>query len=65
VRILSLPETARRDGLSLRQLQRLIAEGEGPPVIQLSKRRVGVDEGDNDAWLGSRRRPASASTKVA
>ena len=56
MRIQSLRETANRSNLSLRQLQRLIAVGEGPATIQLSKRRVGVAESDLEAWLNSRRR---------
>ena len=60
MRILSLKETADRSDLSLRQLQRLIAAGDGPPTFQLSKRRVGVDEAGHEAWLLSRRKLTAA-----
>jgi predicted DNA-binding transcriptional regulator AlpA len=59
LRILSLKETADRSNLSLRQLQRIIALGEGPATIQLSKRRVGIDEADHEAWLISRKKPVA------
>jgi predicted DNA-binding transcriptional regulator AlpA len=54
--ILTLKETARQDGVSLRHLQRLIATGEGPPTVELGPRRVGVIEADNQRWVMSRRR---------
>lgn len=59
--ILPLKKIADRHGVSLRNLQRQIARGEGPPVIQLSPRRVGIDEDDDAAWLASRRKPRPAS----
>ena len=49
-------ETAARDAMSLRHLQRLIAKGEGPPIIRLGERRIAIAEEDNDQWLASRRR---------
>jgi predicted DNA-binding transcriptional regulator AlpA len=55
VKILSKREAADRDGISLRHLERLISTGEGPPIIRLGERRVGIDQDDNDAWLRSRR----------
>ena len=58
--ILPLKKIAAKHGTSLRNLQRMIARGEGPPVIQLSPRRVGIDEADDDAWLASRRKPRPA-----
>jgi predicted DNA-binding transcriptional regulator AlpA len=56
LRILTKKEAAARDAISQRHLERLISRGEGPPIIQLGERRVGIDEDDNDAWLRSRRR---------
>jgi hypothetical protein len=45
-----------RAGIVRRTLERLLAVGEGPPTIQVSKRRVGVSEDDLVKWLNSRRR---------
>jgi predicted DNA-binding transcriptional regulator AlpA len=59
--IRSMRETAAILGLSLglSQLQRLIAIGDGPAVISLSERRVGISDADREAWVGSRRRIAA------
>ena len=46
---------ANRAGFSVRHLERLISVGEGPPIIRLGVRRVGIDDDDGDAWLRSRR----------
>jgi hypothetical protein len=35
----------------------VLAVGEGPATIQISKRRVGIAEDDFENWLRSRRRP--------
>jgi predicted DNA-binding transcriptional regulator AlpA len=56
-RVLSKQEVARRLGCSERNVDRLITAGEGPPLIQISPRRVGVLTSDFDAWLAARRRP--------
>jgi predicted DNA-binding transcriptional regulator AlpA len=56
-RVLSKQEVARRLGCSERNVDRLITAGEGPPLIQISPRRVGVLTSDFDAWLTARRRP--------
>ena len=34
--------------------RRLILRGEGPVVLQLSTRRIGIRESDNAAWQASR-----------
>jgi predicted DNA-binding transcriptional regulator AlpA len=39
---------------------RIIKRGEGPPVLQLSPRRIGIRESDNAAWQASRTRGAAA-----
>ena len=55
-RILSKKEFAeQRMGRSVRHLERMIAVGEGPPIIKLGPRAVGIAEDDGDAWLASRR----------
>jgi predicted DNA-binding transcriptional regulator AlpA len=54
-KILSKRQFAERIGRSVRHLERLISEGEGPPIVRLGVRAVGIDEDDGDAWLASRR----------
>ena len=56
--ILTLDQAAQRASITRRTLERLRAEGQAPPVVQLSKRRVGIAEEDLERWLRSRRRPA-------
>jgi predicted DNA-binding transcriptional regulator AlpA len=48
------PEGARQLSISLRQFDRLIADGE-LPVVELSPRRVGVLQSDIDAYKQARR----------
>jgi hypothetical protein len=45
-------------GLARRTLERLIALGEGPAIIELSPRRRGILESDLITWLHKRRRTA-------
>lgn len=52
--ILPLKTIAKRRGISLRTLQRQIARGEVGPIIQISPRRVGMDERDDEADLATR-----------
>ena len=55
-RILSKKEFAeQRMGRSVRHLERMIAVGEGPPIIKLGPRAVGIAEDDGEVWLASRR----------
>jgi predicted DNA-binding transcriptional regulator AlpA len=54
-KILTKKQSAERIGRSVRHLERLLAVGEGPPVVRLGARAVGIDEGDLDAWIASRR----------
>jgi predicted DNA-binding transcriptional regulator AlpA len=56
MQILSFPEAASRSGLVRRTLERLVARGDGPTVVQLTGRRVGILEADLEAWINSRRR---------
>jgi predicted DNA-binding transcriptional regulator AlpA len=44
-----------RMGRSVRHLERLIAAGDGPPIIRLGPRAIGIDEIDGEAWLATRR----------
>jgi hypothetical protein len=47
-------------GVSLRTWKRLLAKGEGPPVIETSARGRGHDDGDIETWKRRRKRPTSA-----
>jgi excisionase family DNA binding protein len=47
-------EAAQYLRVSLPTFARLVKQGEAPPVIRLSKRRVGYRQQDLDAWLLSR-----------
>ena len=48
-------QCAKRGNMSVRHLERLISVGEGPPIIRLGVRKVGIADDDFDAWLASRR----------
>jgi predicted DNA-binding transcriptional regulator AlpA len=48
-------EAAKMLCLSPRTMQRLRAEGAGPPFVQLTERRIGFRLADLEAWLASRR----------
>jgi hypothetical protein len=54
--IYSKKVAAERINLSSRQLNRLIAAGDGPAVVQLSAGRVGIAEADLARWVRARRR---------
>jgi predicted DNA-binding transcriptional regulator AlpA len=58
MQVLSYNEAAAKAGFVRRTLERLIADGEGPPVINLSPRRRGILDSDLTKWLLKRRRPA-------
>ncbi|MCX7381148.1 MAG: helix-turn-helix domain-containing protein [Alphaproteobacteria bacterium] len=47
-------EAAKMLSVSMRHLQRLRGEGDGPPCIQLGPRRIGYRVADLDAWLSGR-----------
>jgi predicted DNA-binding transcriptional regulator AlpA len=53
-RVYTLREWAQLNALSLRTARRLVAEGNGPRIIQLTSRRVGVRESDAAAWQAAR-----------
>ena len=55
-KILTKKQFADRIGRSVRHLERLISEGEGPPIVRLGIRAVGIDEADGDAWIAARRK---------
>lgn len=63
MRVLSLDECAERADIVRRTLDRAIARGEGPPVVDITARRRGVLEADYEAWLLGRRRPILTDQK--
>ncbi|MEJ5234119.1 MAG: hypothetical protein WHV64_18110 [Geminicoccaceae bacterium] len=60
VQVIDTVTAAQVAGCSLVTFRRLIARGEGPPVVRISPRRIGVRIGDLRAWLAARTaRPAA------
>jgi hypothetical protein len=57
-KVTPLPEWFRRVGLTTRTGRRLIANGDGPALTQLTTRLLGVRERDHVTWLDARRRTA-------
>ena len=55
-RVISVRQAAEKVGLSVPTFRRVIAAGEGPPLIQLSTRRLGIRESDVTKWLDHRER---------
>ena len=62
--VYSYNEAAAIAGLARRTLERLIALGEGPAIIELSPRRRGILESDLISWLHKRRRAAPANREL-
>lgn len=54
LRILRMPEVVARTGLSERSIRRLVARGDFPPPIRLSRRTVGWLESEVEAWILAR-----------
>ena len=52
--VLSFPQWCHVNNISERTGRRILSDGSGPPVIQLSARRIGIRESDNAAWQESR-----------
>src|SRR5262245_10556451 len=65
-KVLTFSAWCQVNAFSLATGRRLIKRGDGPPVLQLSPRRIGVKESDNAAWQqsqvrgGGRREGAAA-----
>lgn len=53
-RVLTLAQWYTLNGFSRATAQRLIARGEGPRLIKLSSRRIGIRLSDHRAWQASR-----------
>jgi predicted DNA-binding transcriptional regulator AlpA len=58
-RVLTFKQWCLLNGFSEATGRRLINAGKGPPVLQLSPRRIGIKESDNAAWQASRTRGAA------
>jgi len=57
LKVLTLREWAALNTLSFQTAKRILASGEGPRVVQLSARRVGIRVIDNARWQEARVRP--------
>jgi predicted DNA-binding transcriptional regulator AlpA len=55
-RVLTFPEWCAVNSISPRTGRRLIAAGDGPPVVRLSPRRIGITVRANREWQQSRER---------
>jgi predicted DNA-binding transcriptional regulator AlpA len=55
MKLITRQEAAARASISLRHLERLIGNGQGPPLVRLGARRIAIVEADFEAWLSSRR----------
>jgi hypothetical protein len=53
-RVMSFPAWCDLNGFSPATGRRILESGDGPPVVQLSDRRVGIRHGDNRRWQESR-----------
>jgi hypothetical protein len=53
-RVMSFRAWCDLNGFSIPTGRRIIASGEGPPVLQLGLRRIGIRHGDNRRWQESR-----------
>jgi predicted DNA-binding transcriptional regulator AlpA len=55
-RVLTFHAWCQLNAFSLATGRRIIKSGSGPPVLQLSSRRIGIKESANAAWQASRAR---------
>jgi predicted DNA-binding transcriptional regulator AlpA len=55
-KVLTFRQWCAVNNFSLATGRRLMKAGEGPPVVQLSPRRIGIKESANAAWQASRAR---------
>lgn len=55
-RVLTFRQWCALNNFGLATGRRLIKAGKGPPVVQLSPRRIGIRESDNRLWQESRAR---------
>jgi predicted DNA-binding transcriptional regulator AlpA len=57
--VLTFAEWCEINAISQPTGRRILASGNGPPVLQLSLRRLGIRMSDNLAWQQSRVRPSA------
>ena len=57
--VLNFPQWCELNGFSEATGRRVIKRGEGPAVLQLSARRIGIRMSDNLAWQQTKLRAAS------
>jgi len=55
-RVMTIPQWAEVNGFSIWTAQRLLKAGKGPPITQISDRRIGITVGNNRKWQASRER---------
>jgi hypothetical protein len=55
-RVLTFAQWAALNGIGLRTARRLVKSGNGPAVVQLSDRRIGITIRANREWQESRER---------
>jgi predicted DNA-binding transcriptional regulator AlpA len=53
-KVLSFREWCQLTNVSERTGRRILQSGDGPPVLQLSARRIGIRECDNERWQQAR-----------
>jgi predicted DNA-binding transcriptional regulator AlpA len=53
-RVLTFRMWCAVNGFSLATGRRIVARGDGPRIIRLSPRRLGIRESDNAAWQAAR-----------
>lgn len=54
LRVLSEPEAIRLAGISKPTWERMRARGETPPLVRISRRRIGYRVGDLRKWIEGR-----------
>jgi predicted DNA-binding transcriptional regulator AlpA len=52
--VLTLREWAELTSLSLPTAKEILSSGNGPPVVKVSPRRIGIRYGDHCAWLDAK-----------
>jgi predicted DNA-binding transcriptional regulator AlpA len=52
--VLRVPEWAALANISVRSARRLMASGDGPKVVRLSSRRIGITVASHKAWIAAR-----------
>jgi hypothetical protein len=55
-RVMTIPEWAKLANISFRTARNVIERGDGPKVVQLSDKRLGIRVCDHRAWLAARTR---------